>query len=228
MFHRALENGRQRNAALSAVMDMTPYGLVVFDTRAQTLMVNKPASRMFGTGEGLTMVNGRLHAAVPEAHARLENALSMAVHGALGAVIPAPDPVIVPRNGNSHPYHVVFSRLQFDDRAHDLPDGSAVMAIIHEDWPSGSKYLPFTLQYVYKLTASEVRVCQAMLVGKSLSESAATLNISRNTAKTHLTRIFSKTGVRSQAELLRLLSTGIRPKLPILNTPSTGGSRARR
>jgi hypothetical protein len=32
--------------------------------------------------------------------------------------------------------------------------------------------------------------------------------ISRNTAKTHLARVFDKTGVRSQAALLRLLSTG--------------------
>jgi DNA-binding CsgD family transcriptional regulator len=82
------------------------------------------------------------------------------------------------------------------------------------------------LRSTYGLTSAEVRLCQAMLEGKSLSEAASDTRISRNTAKTHLSRVFNKTGVRSQSALLRLLSAGIRPKLPILNIPSTGGSRA--
>jgi DNA-binding CsgD family transcriptional regulator len=52
-----------------------------------------------------------------------------------------------------------------------------------------------------------------MLEGKSLVEAATVLTISRNTAKTHLARIFAKTGVASQASLLRLLSKGSRPKI---------------
>jgi DNA-binding CsgD family transcriptional regulator/PAS domain-containing protein len=225
-FHRVLQNSQQRDAALSALVDTTPYGVVVFDNRGRPLIVNKRASGIFGSGQGLGMVNGRLHAADPEAHARLENALSMAVHSALGALIPAPDPVMVPRRGRLHPYQVVFSRLTSGDGAHDLPVGSSVVAMIHEEWLSGPKYLATMLRSTYGLTSAEVRLCQAMLEGKSLSEAASDTRISRNTAKTHLSRVFNKTGVRSQSALLRLLSAGIRPKLPILNIPSTGGSRA--
>jgi DNA-binding CsgD family transcriptional regulator len=225
MMHRALDGGRQRNAVLSAVMDVSPYGLVVFDTNGRPLMVNRRAAKIFGSGEGLTLVNGRLHAAVPDAHARLENTMSMALRSALGALIPAPEPVFVPRKGQAHPYHVVFSQLHFDGHTQDLPAGSAIMCMIHEDWLSGAQYLPVTLRNVYNLTAAEIRVCREMLEGKSLSECARALNTSRNTAKTHLNRIFNKTGVRSQAALLRLLASGTRPKLPILNGPSTAGSR---
>jgi DNA-binding CsgD family transcriptional regulator len=120
---------------------------------------------------------------------------------------------------------VAFSRLTSGDDAHDLPVGSSVVAMIHEEWLSGPKYLATMLRNTYGLTSAEVRLCQAMLEGKSLSEAASDTRISRNTAKTHLSRVFNKTGVRSQAALLRLLSAGIRPKLPILNIPSTGGSR---
>jgi DNA-binding CsgD family transcriptional regulator len=226
--HRALGTTREINSTLSAIIDLSPYGVVAFDTRGRPLIVNKRASKIFGSNDGLALINGRLHASVPEAHARLENALAMSVHGALGAMIAPPDAVTVPRKGHAQPYHVVFSRLEPGDSALEFPAGSAVMAMIHEDWLTDSKYLPTTLRNTYSLSEAEIRLCQAMLEGKSLVQAASELNISRNTAKTHLTRIFGKTRVHSQAALLRLLSSGIRPKLPILNDPSTAGSRAGR
>jgi DNA-binding CsgD family transcriptional regulator len=47
--------------------------------------------------------------------------------------------------------------------------------------------------------------------GASLGEVARALNISANTAKTHLSRIFSKTGVSRQADLLSLINTMVPP-----------------
>ena len=45
------------------------------------------------------------------------------------------------------------------------------------------------------------------LSGKSAQEAAVALHISPNTIKTHLARIFNKTGVHSQTALLQLLTT---------------------
>jgi DNA-binding CsgD family transcriptional regulator len=197
-------------------------------TRGRPLIVNRQAAQIFGAGEGLALVNGRLHATVPGAHSQLENALSMAIHGALGVTIPAPEAVVVPRKYGAHPYEVVFSRLVSGEHGQDFPAGATVVAVIHEDGLLGPQYLPMMLRSAYGLTGAEIRVCQALLEGKSLLEASRTLNISRNTAKTHLNRVFNKTGVRSQAALVRRLLAGIRSKLPILNDPSTGGSRAHR
>jgi len=226
--HKALADTREAKAALSAVADMPPHGLVIFDSSGKSLFVNRKASEIFEASQGLAFVNGHLHAAVPEAHGRLETALSMAVHGAMGAVIPAPEPVIVPRQGHTQPYHVSFSQLNLNGGAEDLPARSALAALIHEDWLSGTRFLPKMLRSTYHLTEAEIRMCLAMVDGKSLLQAAKALNISRNTAKTHLTRVFNKTGVHSQAALLRLLSTGKRPRLPILKGPSTAGSRGGR
>jgi len=43
-----------------------------------------------------------------------------------------------------------------------------------------------------------------VIEGKSLPEVSNELKISLNTAKTHLRRIFDKTGTRRQGELIRL------------------------
>jgi DNA-binding CsgD family transcriptional regulator len=62
------------------------------------------------------------------------------------------------------------------------------------------------LRAIFGLTAAEARV--AALVGSGLSspQAAAKLGLSLATVKTHLTRCYDKTGVRSQTELVRLLS----------------------
>jgi DNA-binding CsgD family transcriptional regulator len=66
--------------------------------------------------------------------------------------------------------------------------------------------LPGVLNSVYGLSRAEAGLCQALIQGKTLLEASKTLDISRNTAKTHLARVFDKTGVHSQAGLLRLLA----------------------
>lgn len=59
----------------------------------------------------------------------------------------------------------------------------------------------------FDLTFSEQRLAEQLLTGRTLAEAAQALGVSRNTAKTHLARIFDKTGARSQMALLRLLTS---------------------
>jgi DNA-binding CsgD family transcriptional regulator len=53
-------------------------------------------------------------------------------------------------------------------------------------------------------TPAETRLLASLFAGRTLAETAATLGITRPTAKTHLEHIFLKTGVTRQAELMRL------------------------
>ena len=64
----------------------------------------------------------------------------------------------------------------------------------------------------YGLTPAEARVLTSLLSGRTLAETATDLGIAANTVKTHLDRIFSKTGVSRQADLMRL-GTGLVPPL---------------
>jgi len=219
VLYRALGATRQTNALLTAVFDTAPYGMVLFDTRGRPRAVNQVASAIFEAAAGLTLINGRLHASDPVAHARLEDALSMALHSALGASVGPPDAVVVPRRNHKHPYHVVFSRIRLREITDGFPTGTAVGALIHEGWLTDTVYMPTLLRSTYGLTRAEIRLCQAMLEGKSLSEAAEALAISRNTAKTHLARVFNKSGVTSQAALLRLLAQGTQGPGPRITNP---------
>jgi hypothetical protein len=71
----------------------------------------------------------------------------------------------------------------------------------------------------FGLTAQEGRVLQAILEVGGVPMAADILGISPNTARTHVTSIFNKTGVRRQADLIRLL---IETKSPFAR--ANGGS----
>ncbi len=61
------------------------------------------------------------------------------------------------------------------------------------------------LQSAYDLTASEIRVCSLLANDENVESVSEKLQISPNTARTHIKRIFSKTGAARQSELVKLM-----------------------
>lgn len=64
------------------------------------------------------------------------------------------------------------------------------------------------LREMYGLTPAEERLAQLILQGLRLHEAEAALGIRHSTARTHMKRIYAKTGTHRQVELVRLLITG--------------------
>ena len=60
------------------------------------------------------------------------------------------------------------------------------------------------LAAAFSFTRAETRLVEHLLAGHSLKDSATALGVAMTTAKTHLENIFQKTGVRRQADLMRL------------------------
>jgi pimeloyl-ACP methyl ester carboxylesterase/DNA-binding CsgD family transcriptional regulator len=58
----------------------------------------------------------------------------------------------------------------------------------------------------FGLTTAESRLAAKLLQGRRISDAAADLGMTASTARWHLRNIFSKTGTRRQADLLRLLT----------------------
>jgi DNA-binding CsgD family transcriptional regulator len=65
--------------------------------------------------------------------------------------------------------------------------------------------------WVYGLSPAQQRVAALIAEGLSLAEIAERMEITPNTARTHLNRIFGKTGVRTQSALVRILLTAASP-----------------
>jgi DNA-binding CsgD family transcriptional regulator len=64
---------------------------------------------------------------------------------------------------------------------------------------------------VYELSPAQEQVAALIVDGLSLADIAARMKITPNTARTHLDRVFEKTGVRTQSALVRVLLSTAAP-----------------
>lgn len=64
---------------------------------------------------------------------------------------------------------------------------------------------------IYGLSRAQVEVAGLVAEGLSLEQMAERMAVTPNTARTHLNRVFDKTGVRTQAALVRVLLTAVAP-----------------
>jgi DNA-binding CsgD family transcriptional regulator/PAS domain-containing protein len=204
--HTSIMSIRQNNALLAAMIDMSPCGIVAFDAGAKPILVNENAAAIFARDNGLALRNGKIRAADSPSQALLDAALAGAIAVGLNQSAALPAPVLVARQGESLPYKVVFSPLSRRIESFDLPQRTACVAMIHDQSNGEQPDVSNDLAMAFGLSKAESRVCQALLSGKSAQEAAVALHISPNTIKTHLARIFNKTGVHSQTALLQLLT----------------------
>ena len=65
------------------------------------------------------------------------------------------------------------------------------------------------MQRLFHFTQAEARLSLLLVDGLSLDEAAAQMAIRKNTARAHLRAIFSKTGVKRQTTLMRLLVNSV-------------------
>ncbi|MER8410469.1 helix-turn-helix transcriptional regulator [Mesorhizobium sp. M0618] len=82
----------------------------------------------------------------------------------------------------------------------------ACAAVFISTTTSSSPLPEAVLATLFDLTPAEARVLLRIGSGLSASKSALALGVGENTLKTHLNRIFAKTGTRRQADLVKLVS----------------------
>jgi len=106
-------------------------------------------------------------------------------------------------DGRSFVAHVVPLTPQVSASTGTIPSAASAMFIQEI---GALKPLPGeVLVKLYGLTAAETRLLGLLAQGRSLEATAAALGIAITTARTHLQRLFDKTGTSRQAELVRLV-----------------------
>jgi DNA-binding CsgD family transcriptional regulator len=99
--------------------------------------------------------------------------------------------------------------LQFAPLAAQPPVGIAahgrLVAIFVVDPSAAADPTAEQLRAQFGLTAAEAVFACAIVSGEGVKECARTIGISEATARTHLHRIFEKTGTKRQAQLVRVI-----------------------
>jgi DNA-binding CsgD family transcriptional regulator len=188
-------------STLETSLDLIATGVVLVDVDARIVHANRVAQAMLKAGSPIRSDRGELRALIPETTTALRAAIARAAAsevtiGGAGIGVPAPQ-----ADGEPALIHVL-PLLSGDVRARIAP--RAVAALFITPAPDGVGAPPAALAALFDLSPAETRTLERLLAGDTLAEAATALGIAVTTVRTHLARIFEKTGTSRQAELIGL------------------------
>ena len=198
-----ITHSRAEAAALADTIDGLGAGLFIVDGASRILHTNAAARRLVAAEDVLCSRGGRLVACDPQANRSLRLALTAA-----DGQLPASLSLIAP-NGTRHVGYI--RPLRTAARSHGDGPQEALAAVLVYKAGMECPRPPDIIARSYNLTPTELRVLLAIVEIGGTPEVAATLGIAPSTVRTHVGRLFEKTGTKRQAELVRLVAGFISP-----------------
>jgi DNA-binding CsgD family transcriptional regulator len=211
-------------AALAAALDCLSVGLFLIDQTRCIIHANASARSMLNSRSVLCELNGKLVAC--EARAAL--ALRRIVGKLEGGAAAGRSAIALPLRANDGEHCIAHVRpLAMGPGRHVGTRDRAVVAVLVHKLVLAPLFPSEAVAGLYGLTAGEMRVLMTIVAVGGVRETAQALGIGEATVKTHLHRLFGKTGATRQADLVKLVAGFANPvvggscALPRRRAPST-------
>lgn len=201
---KTIQLNRTETATLVDTFDSLAAGLFLIDVRGRLVRANLNGHIILSEGTLLRAAGGCLIATNPAAHDAMQAAFSRVETRDAGL---ATQGMVVPlagTNGQTHVAHILplSSRTRLRTGAGYAADIAMFVCKTQVELPA----VPEIIAKLYGLTPSELRVLLALFDAGGVSEIAEVLGVSEATTKTHLHRLFAKTGTKRQADLVKLVA----------------------
>lgn len=198
--------------ALLAVdlLDRLSFGVVLLGVDGALLFANVAARRIAERHDGLLLTRERLSAVGTPDRRRLDRLIVDALNLARGAASAGGGGMTVASAEGGLPIHLLVTPL-VGAAAEALACQGVAVFIRDPDARHGTD--DAALRQLFDLTPAEARVAALIASGAGVAATASAMGIGQTTVKTHLARIFGKTGVRRQSELAALV--GALPRVVI-------------
>ncbi|MVV52189.1 helix-turn-helix transcriptional regulator [Pseudomonas sp. PB120] len=212
--HNLLDRSVSLTELYSQAISRLSVATLVLDESGSVLQINPVAQEILAQSDGLKLVGGRLEATYPSDNRELQRL----IRAAFSPDAPKnAEAMSVTRPSGLVNLGVVVESIPSLDWAEEKGQPAALVYI--RDAASKSLASEVVTKQLFNLTKAETALAMELTNGLSLEEAAEALNIRRNTARAHLRSIFSKTGVRRQTELVRILLNSVvalgKPKLTL-------------
>lgn len=192
-----------RNALYTEALDQLAAGVVILDQHLKPLFANRAAERMLGESSVVTVVGGRFGAVASGDSGLLRKLIVSAV----GKVDGCGGSAILGSHAASRLSVTVTPAA--DHLRATTGAAALVFLTVLEPAQSGDAYSG--LGQLFGLTRAESAIAVRLAHGQAVRTLADELGITYETARTTLKRVFAKTGVRRQAELVTLIHNALPP-----------------
>lgn len=197
---RAMVRRRLIGQGFSTLLDHLPFGVALADSAGQVLTMNDLARQIIRSAERDADDPVETNSERPCANVTLPGPIRAAV---ASNDFDKETILAMERRDGRRPVCVVI--CPFILRAEFPAPAQKAAAVLLCDPERMGEIDIDGIRNLYQLTHSEARLSALLAGGDRIDEAAERLGISRNTARTHLKRIFGKTSTTRQAELVRLM-----------------------
>lgn len=180
-------------------------GLILANADGMVADSNGFADELFAQDDGLTSRSGKLVVSKKREQDQLEILINSAINVTVTHAHSGGGFLNVSRPSGREPYKVLITPAP--DAMPFLERRGAAAAIYLLDPEKGVELNLRELQELFGLTFAESNVAASIVKGLDVTETAVALGVSRNTVRTHLKRVFEKSGTKRQSQLvLKILS----------------------
>lgn len=204
-----LDRSESLGSLYSQTISRMAVATFVLDENGSVVQLNSVAREILDSQDGLKVVGGRLEATYPSDNRELlrlvRNAFARAKQG--DARLHGAEATSISRPSGKVSLGVVVELIPTQELVEGK--GKPTVVVYVRDAVSKSLMSNVVTSQLYNLTPAETALVLELANGLSLEEASEALNIRRNTARAHLRSIFSKTGVRRQTELVRIMLNSV-------------------
>jgi DNA-binding CsgD family transcriptional regulator len=204
MIGRAIDLSRSETETFANVLDGLAASVIFVTPNCRITHTNKSARLMLAAANLLLVNRDRLASVDLDSNRALIDAIAATSNGDAAMEASGISMPLKSRDGDDYVVHVL--PLTSGHRREASVSYSASAAIFVHKPNRKTVTAPEAITKAYGLTPGELRVFLAIVEVGGAPEAAEALGISVNTVKSHLQRIFSKTGADRQADLAKLLS----------------------
>lgn len=197
------QNLESFRAASIEALNSSDDGVILLGQQGEALFINTAAEALFSSHGGLRLDEGRIAAYSPVCNARLQRLIARSIggHGAPAAggqieigLADGDDTAMTTLTLHAMPLSAPASLA--------LPRRVVAMLLFKRANPPPTAA---SLAARFGLTPAEASVAISICSGLSASETAQRFQTQISTVRTHISRIFGKTGTRRQADLVRVV-----------------------
>lgn len=204
LVNRDIEFKRAEAKTLTNVLDALAVGLLLIDSNGRIVHANAAAEEILNAADFLRSSGGRLVASDTRSDHVLREIAAVSIDGDAAVGVKGIAMGLVARDGDPYVAHVLplTSGARRDTGAAYAAVAAVFVRKATLEYPSS----PDIIGMAYNLTPAELRVLSGIVEIGGVPEVAAELGVADTTVKTHLRRLFEKTGTSRQADLVKLVA----------------------
>jgi len=196
---------KSHSADVEKALDGISTGVVMMDSKGEIVLMNRSAGAIVAERDGLLATGAGLRAERPEETNALAGMIQAAASTSNGSGLSPCATLLITRRTRP-PLQLQISPLRTS--VIQSSRRMAVMAFIRDPLKR-ERPTQEVLRALYRLTPAECRVALLMSDGHTSRHIAEMVGVTENTVRTQLKSIFAKTGVKRQAELIKVLSAHV-------------------